>query len=180
VQVVIAACAIIAGAALFGHLQNVAALGPADVIGAFDAFVGRLPAVLFTLGVFNVGLLAAITVSLSSSWSVAEAFGWSKNLNDKIAEAPKFYAVYIGSVVAAAVAILIPHLSLNFMAVLAQVIGGFLTAPILIFLILLTNNQQLMGKYKNGRCGNIFAWTISTVLIGLAVLLVWNTLAGLL
>jgi Mn2+/Fe2+ NRAMP family transporter len=180
VQVVIAACAIVAGAALFGHLQNVSALGPSDVIGAFDTFVGRLPAVLFALGIFNAGLLASITVSLSSSWSVSEAFGWSKSLNDKIADAPKFYAIYIGSVVAAAVAILIPHLPLNFMAILAQIIGGFLTAPILVFLILLTNNKQLMGKYKNGLGGNIFAWTIAATLVGLAVLLMWNALAGLL
>jgi Mn2+/Fe2+ NRAMP family transporter len=180
VQVVIAASAIIAGAALYGHLNNVAALGPADLINAFDTLIGHWPALLFGLGLFNAGLLAAITISLSSSWSVAEAFGWSKSLNDKIADAPKFYAVYIGSVVAAAAAFLIPHLPLNFIAIIAQVIGGFLTAPILIFLLLLTNNEQLMGKYKNSLFGNICAWTISATLISLALMLLWKMVSGLL
>jgi Mn2+/Fe2+ NRAMP family transporter len=179
VQVLIAACAIIAGAALYGHLNNVAALGPAALINAFDTLVGHWPALLFGLGLFNAGLLASITISLSSSWSVAEAFGWSKSLNDKISDAPRFYAVYIGSVVVAAVAFLIPNLPLNFIAVITQVIGGFLTAPILIFLSLLANNKQLMGKHKNSLFGNICAWTISATLIGLAVLLLWNTVSGL-
>jgi Mn2+/Fe2+ NRAMP family transporter len=180
VQVSIAACAIIAGAALYGKMQNVAALTPAAVIGAFNTFVGHWPGILFGLGIFNAGLLASITISLSSSWSVAEAFGWSKSLNDKITDAPKFYAVYIGSIMVAAVTILIPNLPLIFIAVITQVIGGFLTAPILIFLILLTNNKQLMGKYRNSLFSNIRAWTISATLIGLAVLLLWNTLSGLL
>jgi Mn2+/Fe2+ NRAMP family transporter len=180
VQVSIAACAIIAGAALYGHLNNVAALGPAALINAFDTLIGHWPALLFGLGLFNAGLLASITISLSSAWSVAEAFGWSKSLNDKISDAPRFYAVYIGSVVVAAGAFLIPNLPLNFIAVITQVIGGFLTAPILIFLSLLANNKQLMGKHKNSLFGNICAWTISATLIGLAVLLLWNTLSGLL
>ncbi len=180
VQVLIAACAIIAGAALYGHLNNVAALGPADVIYAFNTLIGHWPGLLFGLGLFNAGLLASITISLSSSWSVAEAFGWSKSLNDKIADAPRFYAVYIGSVIVAAGAILIPYLPLNFIAVITQVIGGFLTAPILIFLALLTNNKQLMGKYKNSLFDNIRIWAISVILIGLAILLLKNTLSGLL
>jgi Mn2+/Fe2+ NRAMP family transporter len=80
----------------------------------------------------------------------------------------------------AAVAFLIPNLPLNFIAVITQVIGGFLTAPILIFLSLLANNKQLMGRHKNSLFGNICAWTISATLIGLAVLLLWNTISGLL
>jgi Mn2+/Fe2+ NRAMP family transporter len=167
VQVLVAASAIIVGAALFGHIQNVEVLGPTAIINALNTFAGHLPSMLFALGLFNAGLLASITVSLSSAWSVAEVFGWSKSLNDKITEAPKFYAIYIGSVVLAAVAVLIPKLPLNYVSIFAQVIGGFLMAPILIFLALLTNNKQLMGKYKNSLFGNIRAWTIVIVLIGL-------------
>jgi len=178
VQVLVAASVIIAGAALYGHIQNVENFGPSALIHAFDTYVGRLPSILFALGLFNAGLLASITVSLSSSWSVAEAFGWSKSLNDKISEAPKFYAVYIGSVVVAAVVVLIPNLPLNYVSVFAQVIGGLLMAPILIFLTLLSNNKQLMGNYKNSVLGNIKAWSIAIILIGLAVLLVWNTMGG--
>ena len=179
VQVIIAACAIIAGAALFGKISNIADLGPAAIINAFRTFVGNWSGILFGLGIFNAGLLASITISLSSSWSIAEAFGWSKSLNDKIADAPKFYGVYIGSIVFAALAILIPNLPLNFISVVTQVIGGFLMAPILIFMVLLSNNKQLMGEYKNSLFSNIRAGIITIVLIGLAVLTFYNTFIGL-
>lgn len=46
------------------------------------------------------------------------------SLNNKIKEAPKFYLVYFGSLVLAALLILIPDLPLNFIAVLTQAIGG--------------------------------------------------------
>ncbi|MCM2534515.1 divalent metal cation transporter [Neobacillus pocheonensis] len=104
---------------------------------------------LFGLGLFNAGFLASITISLSSSWSIAELFGWSKSLNDKIWEAPKFYVIYIGSLVLAALAILIPNLPLNYISIITQVIGGVLVSPLLIFLILMTSDKKLMGQYTS-------------------------------
>jgi Mn2+/Fe2+ NRAMP family transporter len=174
----IAACAILAGAALYGRVSNLDSTGPADLIKAFLSSTGRWPGILFGLGIFNAGLLASFTVSLSSSWAAAEAFGWAKSLNDKISEAPKFYAVYICSVIIAALVVLIPKLPLNFMSVMAQIGCGILMAPVLAFLSLLTNNQQLMGKHKNSLFENIRAWTVATVLIGIAFLLIWNVIAA--
>ena len=63
-------------------------------------------------------------------------------------EAPKFYAVYIGSLVLAALAMLIPNLPLNLMSIITQVVGGILMAPLLIFLVLMTSDKKLMGEYR--------------------------------
>jgi Mn2+/Fe2+ NRAMP family transporter len=123
VQVIIAACCILIGAAIFGHVQNLDAGNPSTVIHALNDVVGPWASTLFGFGLFNAGFLVAITISFSSSWTVAEAFGWKHSLNEKITTAPKFYAVYIGSLVMAALLILIPNLPLNFIAVLAQAIG---------------------------------------------------------
>ena len=91
-QVAVAASLIIAGSSVFGMVPNLEAAGPAA-------------GVLFALGLFNSGFLAAITVSLSSSFSIAEAFGWSDSLNDSFWGAPGFYAVYGVSVLLAAAAL---------------------------------------------------------------------------
>ncbi|WP_152392946.1 NRAMP family divalent metal transporter [Paenibacillus guangzhouensis] len=175
IQVIIAAGIIICGAALFGHVQNIGDAGPSEMIGALHDVVGRWPAILFGLGLFNAGFLASITVSLSSSWSIAELFGWSKSLNDKITEAPKFYAVYIGSLVFAAVAILIPDLPLNLISIITQVIGGILMLPLLIFMVLMTSDRELMGEYRTKLFGKIAGWTMVTLLIGLTVATFWQT-----
>ena len=177
-QVVIAACIIIIGASLFGNVPDIASAGPIDIIAALNTNVGFWAALLFGLGLFNAGLLASITVSLSSAWSVAEAFGWAKSLNDKINEAPKFYAIYFINVFIAAAIVLIPNLPLNYIAVIAQVVGGILMAPILIFLTLLTSNKELMGEYKNSLLSNIRAWITVAILIGMAFATILNSLIG--
>lgn len=177
-QVFIAACIIIIGASLFGKVPDIASAGPAEIIAALNTNIGFWPALLFGLGLFNAGLLASITVSLSSAWSIAEAFGWAKSLNDKIKEAPKFYAIYFISVCIAAVAVLIPNLPLNYISIIAQVLGGILMAPILIFLALLTSNKELMGKYKNSLLSNIRAWITVALLIGMAFATLLNSFIG--
>ena len=179
VQVVIAAAIIICGAALFGHMQNVSSAGPSDIINSLNHIVGRWPAILFGIGLFDAGFLASITVSLSSSWSISELFGWSKSLNDKITEAPKFYAVYIGSLVIAALAILIPKLPLNLMSIITQVIGGILMAPLLIFLVIMTSDKKLMGEYRTKLFGRIWGWLMVALLIGLTVATFWQTFTSL-
>lgn len=177
-QVFIAACIIIIGASLFGKATDIAYAGPADIIATLNTKVGFWAALLFGLGLFNSGLLASITVSLSSAWSVAEAFGWAKSLNDKIKEAPKFYAIYFISVGLAAIGVLIPNLPLNYISIIAQVLGGILMAPILIFLVLLTSNKELMGEYRNSLFSNIRAWITVALLIGIGFATIFNSLFG--
>jgi Mn2+/Fe2+ NRAMP family transporter len=179
IQVVIAAGIIICGAALFGHMQNVSSAGPSDIINALHHSVGRWAAILFGIGLFDAGFLASITVSLSSSWSISELFGWSKSLNDKIREAPKFYAVYIGSIVLAALAILIPNLPLNMISIITQVVGGILMAPLLIFLVLMTSDKKLMGDYRTKLFGRIWGWAMVLLLIGLTIATFWQTFSTL-
>jgi Mn2+/Fe2+ NRAMP family transporter len=169
VQVVIAATIIICGGALFGVIQHVNTAGPAQMISGFIARDGRLAGILFGFGLFNAGFLAAITVSLSSSWTIAESFGWARSLNDSVRKAPGFYGVYIGSLLLAAGALLIPHLPLDALAVVAQVVGGVLMAPILLFLVLFASDRALMGAYVSRLPARIWAWCIVSLLIALTL-----------
>jgi Mn2+/Fe2+ NRAMP family transporter len=177
-QVVIAAGVIVFGASLFGYVKDIADAGPAELIGSLNHVTGRLPATLFGLGLFNAGFLASITVSLSSSWSIAELFGWSKSLNDRIVEAPGFYAIYIGSLVIAAGVILIPSLPLNFIAIVTQIIGGIMMTPLLIFLVLMTSDKALMGAHRTGLFGRTWSWSMAAVLVGFTLFTLWHTLSG--
>lgn len=179
IQVIIAASIIVLGASLFGHVQDISNTGPSDIITSLHHVVGRWPAILFGLGLFNAGFLASITVSLSSSWSIAELFGWSKSLNDRIKEAPKFYAVYLGSLTLAALVILLPNLPLNFIAIATQVIGGILMAPLLIFMVMMTSDKNLMGDYRTKLFGRIWGWAMVALLIGLSIATLWQTFTSL-
>ncbi len=177
-QPLLAAAAILCGAALFGHVDNLDSSNPTQIISALVPFTGQLGSILFGLGLFNAGWLAAITISLSTAWTVSGAFGWSRSLNNKLSEAPNFYAIYIGSLLIGDAAVLIPNLPLNSISVLTQIIAAILLIPILIFLILLTNNRKIMGDYISGRCNRIWSWTIIGILIAMTIATVWQALAG--
>lgn len=168
-QVAIAAALIWIGSSVYGLIPNIEQAGPLEIVFALSDKCGTSAGVLFALGLFNSGLLASITVSLSSSWSVAEAFGWAKSLNDKISEAPGFYGIYFISVCIAAAAVMFSNLPLNFTAVFAQVAGAVLMAPVLIFLTLITSKKNIMGEYANSKNQKIRAWICVGTLIVVSV-----------
>lgn len=175
-HVMIAAALILCGAAMFGKIQNVEEADPAILISCLESEFGRIPAVLFGLGLFNAGLLASITVSLSSSWTLAESFGWSKSLDDKIRDAPGFYAIYAGSVLLAAGIVLIPGIPMNHLAVVAQVVGGALMIPILVFLTLLTSQRRILGDFASTAFQKTRNWIAVILLASVSVVTILQAL----
>ena len=53
--------------------------------------------------------------------------------------------------------------------VLSQVVNGVVLPFVLIFMLLLTNDRELMGEHVNSRGFNIVAWTTVVVMIGLTL-----------
>jgi Mn2+/Fe2+ NRAMP family transporter len=49
---------------------------------------------------------------------------------------------------------------------------------VLVFMLKLVNRERLMGEYRNGFWGNAIAWTTSLVMVGLTVVMIWNSVAG--
>ena len=47
--------------------------------------------------------------------------------------------------------------------VLSQVVNGVLLPFVLIFMLLLTNDRELMGEYVNSRVFNVIAWVTVAV-----------------
>ena len=50
--------------------------------------------------------------------------------------------------------------------VLSQVVNGVVLPFVLIFMLLLTNDRELMGEHVNSRGFNIVAWVTVVVMIG--------------
>ena len=53
--------------------------------------------------------------------------------------------------------------------VLSQVVNGVVLPFVLIFMLLLTNDRELMGEHVNSRTFNIIAWITVVVMIGLTI-----------
>ncbi len=128
------------------------------------------------IGLFDAGLLGAICISLASSWAFGEVFGWAHSLNNKIREAPWFYANYFFTLITAGLVVLIPKAPLVLITLFVQVIAVTLLPAALVFLILLLNNKKTMGEYTNSVWQNIVTTTIVVVIVILSSLYGISTL----
>ncbi len=122
------------------------------------------------IGLFDAGFLGAICISLASSWAFGEVFGWAHSLNNKIKEAPWFYAIYFLTLITAGIVVLIPGAPLVMITLFVQVIAVTLLPAALVFLILLLNDEKTMGKLKNNLVQNIISVTIVVGIIILSTL----------
>jgi Mn2+/Fe2+ NRAMP family transporter len=129
--------------------------------------VNKYVGTFLAIGLFDAGFLGAICISLASSWAVGEIFGWAHSLNNRIREAPWFYAIYFITLISAGVVVLIPGAPLVLITLFVQVIAVTLLPAALVFLILLLNDEKMMGKFKNTLFQNIVS---TTIVVGIIIL----------
>jgi len=122
------------------------------------------------IGLFDAGFLGAICISLASSWAFGEIFGWAHSLNNKIKDAPWFYGSYFILLLSAGIVVLIPGAPLIMITLFVQVIAVTLLPAALVFLILLLNDGELMGRYRNTRAQNIISVSIVVIIVALSTL----------
>lgn len=160
---------VLATAPLFIHHINASHFQGADFAQALVLYVGNVGATLFALGIFEAGLVAAITISSSSAYAFGEVTGRSHSLNSSLREGWPFYAILVAAAGIAATLVLIPNAPLVFIVLIVNVIATLAMPPAIVFLLLLVNDREIMGEHANGRLGNVFgiAVTIFLVLAGL-------------
>ncbi len=122
------------------------------------------------IGLFDAGLLGAICISLTSSWAFGEVFGWAHSLNQRVTQAPWFYVFRLFVLVLAAGIVLIPGAPLVLIALFVQVIAVTLLPAALTFLLVLLNQEDVVGKYRNSTAQNIVAIIIIGAIIVLSTL----------
>ena len=148
------------------HIDASQLASGADFATALQPYLGHAGAALFALGMTEAGLVAAVTISTSSSYALAETFAVSGSLNLDFRSGRWFYGAAIISTLLAAAIVLIPHAPLLAMTLAVNVIATLLMAPALLFLLLLVNDRQIMGGLANGPLANIAG---GAIIIGIAL-----------
>jgi NRAMP (natural resistance-associated macrophage protein)-like metal ion transporter len=170
---IVVACA----ATLYAHgMRNIS--DPSDAAGAMKPLAGQYAFILFAAGLFNASLFSASILPLSTAYTVCEGLGVESGLDKSFSEAKFFYWLYSLLLFAGAAIVLIPNFPLVKFSILSQVLNGILLPLVLIFMLKLINKHELMGKYTNTRWWNAIAWITVVIMIGLSLVLVWNTLHG--
>ncbi len=148
--------ALIAGATLVSHNGSaVQGLAGAGFPGALRNLAGSAAGTVFALGLIEAGAVAILTISASTAYAAGECIGVSHSFNSTPRRAAIFYAANIGAALIAAAVILIPGAPLLSIALNANVLATVLLPVALVFMLMLANDRQLMGRWANKRSTNL-------------------------
>lgn len=105
--------------------------------------LGEIGPLLFALGIIGAGMVALPILIASMCYSIAEAMGWRSGLSEKPWDAKWFYVLISVTVFVAAAA---NFFRINPVGALywSQVLAGVLTIPILLSILLLSNDRRIM------------------------------------
>jgi Mn2+/Fe2+ NRAMP family transporter len=150
----------------------------AEAAQSLRPLAGKFAYILFSVGLFNASLFAASILPISTAYAVCEGLGLESGLDKKFSEAPFFYWLYTGLIVAGAGVILWPNLPLVKITILSQVVNGAVLPFVLIAMLLLINKRELMGRHINSRFFNIIAWLTTVIMIVLTIMMFFGTNAS--
>ena len=143
---------------------------------ALTPAVGALGTTLFALGIIGAGLVALPVLVASMCYSVAEAMGWPSGLNENPWEAVRFYVMISGAMFLATT---LNFFKINPVSALywSQVMAGVLTVPILIFILLVSNDRRVMHTANSWWQNFWIGASIGAIIAAGLILFWWKTVA---
>lgn len=143
---------------------------------ALTPAVGALGTTLFALGIIGAGMVALPVLVASMCYSVAEAMGWPSGLNETPWEAVRFYVMISGAMLVAAA---LNFIKINPVSALywSQVLAGALTVPILVFILVVSNDRRVM-RTTNSWWQNFWIGASIGAIITAALILFWWKIFG--
>ncbi|MBV9215039.1 MAG: Nramp family divalent metal transporter [Acidobacteria bacterium] len=135
---------------------------------ALRPLAGNLATVLFAIGLIGAGLLAVPVLTGSAAFAVAEMFGWRAGLDEKPRRAKRFYAMIAISTL---IGVAIDLLGINPIRALfwTAVVNGLVAPPLLIVVMLVANDERVMGERTNGLFTNIIGGLASFIMFAAAI-----------
>jgi Mn2+/Fe2+ NRAMP family transporter len=137
------AYSIIVAAGTVLHISNASEMTMRQAGEALRPVVGYLAPYFFALGIIGAGMVAMPMMVASMCYSVSEAMGWRSGLSENPWEAKSFYVLVSVTMFVAGV--------LNFVRInpvkalyWSQILAGFITVPILLLVMILSNDRRIM------------------------------------
>ncbi|MBJ6726819.1 NRAMP family divalent metal transporter [Geomesophilobacter sediminis] len=148
-----------------------------DAARALEPLVGPFAKYLFAMGLIGAGLIAIPVLLASASYGVAGTIGWPSGLSKKPWQNEGFYLILTLGLV---VSLLLALIGLDPMQLMfwANVLQGVLSPILVVLLLLIGNNQVIMGKDKLGWLTNVGLVLAALVMSAASVLLFYGLVTG--
>jgi Mn2+/Fe2+ NRAMP family transporter len=149
----------------------------ADAAKALEPVAGASASLLFAVGLLGASMLAGGVLPLATAYAISEAFGIPKGVNLDFRRGRAFFTLFTAFIVLGAGVALIPDIPIFPLLVGIQVLNGVLLPIILVFILILINNERLTGDLKNTPVYNLLGWgTFAIITIAVLVMLAGQVL----
>jgi Mn2+/Fe2+ NRAMP family transporter len=141
-----------------------------------DHVLGPAAAAFFAIVLLNASLIGAGALTLSTSYAFGDVFGIKSSLHRGFRDAKLFYGIFAALIAGAAAIVLIPGAPLGVITLAVQALAGVLLPSATVFLVLLCNDLEVLGPWRNPGWLNVIASTIVATLILLSLILMATTI----
>lgn len=126
---------------------------------ALRPIAGQQAYILFALGIIGTGMLAVPVLAGSAAYALAETFNWKGGLYRKLKNAHGFYGVII---IAMILGLLMNFTGINPIKALiySAVLNGVIAPIILFFVVKISSNRELMGRWTNRPFTTGIGWIV--------------------
>lgn len=140
---------------------------------ALRPFAGDAAFLLFALGIIGTGLLAVPVLAGAASYAIAEAFRWRAGLYRKFEQAHGFYGIIT---IATLIGLLVNFTPIKPFQLLyyTAVLNGIAAPPLMVLILLISNNKEVMGTRVNNRGQNFFGWLITGLMTLASLALIFS------
>jgi Mn2+/Fe2+ NRAMP family transporter len=121
---------------------------------------------LFAFGLLGASALAGAVVPLSSSYAISEAVGVERSVSRRFAEAPLFLGLFTLQTALGAAVALTP-VNLITLLIGTQVLQGVVTPIVLIYILILANRREVLGRHANGP---VLKFVATVVVVGISIM----------
>ena len=145
-------------------LQGLGGEVSAATIGQrLEPLLGPVAPLLFGAGLFAAGLTSSITAPLAAAYAAAGAFGWKSDLGSARMRTAWGFVLVTGLLSA-----LLLGGSPFRVIVLAQASNALLLPLLLVFLLVIANRTEIMGRFRNSRLSNVLGGIVVLVIAALS------------
>jgi NRAMP (natural resistance-associated macrophage protein)-like metal ion transporter len=149
------------------------ALGVARGLGRY---VGHGAGGIFAVLLLNASVIGAAVVTLASSYAIGDLSSTHQGLNARLREAKGFYGGFAILLVLAGTVAVVPGAPLGTITLAVQALCGLMLPSTTIIVLMLANDSELMGPWKNGRVLNVVSVIMISALVVLSLTLMISTL----
>ncbi|MGE5499485.1 MAG: NRAMP family divalent metal transporter [Syntrophothermus sp.] len=135
----------------------------AEAAESLKPLAGNFAFVLFSAGIIGTGLLAIPILAASAAYSIGEFMKWKVSLEEKPNRAKGFYVVIAVSILLGFILNLTPANPIKALF-WAAVINGFITVPVIAIMMLISQNREIMGRFRITSFLRIIGWLLAGII----------------